>query len=146
MRETIPGRVLRRANNSPTVCLVVSFTQCVLDLHCSSVSITAARYSVHGHGRFLYPQQSNSCRPTANRLLSGRSSNLSHRRHHLQNASGVKNIRPCCETQVVSDVFVQGTLLVAALKIPTIVNFHNASGVIGLIVICMQYTGVGTTE
>jgi hypothetical protein len=47
-----------------------------------------------------------------------------------------------------SDVFVQGTLLIAALRIPIIVNLHSASGVIaiGLIVICMQYTGAGITE
>ena len=42
-----------------------------------------------------------------------------------------------------SDVFVQGILLIAALKISIIVNLHSASGVIvmGLIVICMQYIG-----
>ena len=146
MRETIPGRVLRRANKGPPFASLsalrsVSLTFIVLpsrsprrDIVFTVMADSSIRNKVILAG------------PTANRLLSGRSSNLSHRRHHLQNASGVKNIRPCCETQVVSDVFVQGTLLVAALKIPTIVNFHNASGVIGLIVICMQYTGVGITE
>jgi hypothetical protein len=46
------------------------------------------------------------------------------------------------------DVFAQGILLIAALKIPMIVNLHSASGVIaiGLIVMCMQYSGVGITE
>jgi hypothetical protein len=73
--------------------------------------------------------------------------NFSNGPDHLQYASGDKNTRRRCKMQVVfhSDVFVQGILLIAGLKIPMIVNLHRASSVIGQACACSTLR-VGRTE